>query len=141
FIFLTAKTERSDFRKGMEMGADDYITKPFEEVELLKAVETRLKKKEISGQPYAPGAGGLSEFIRDARAAGLADRLKSEYDIVPYGRKSVLFQEGNRPRYLFYIVSGKVKTVRQQEGKEYIVDLSTAGDFLGHTAIIEEKNY
>ena len=36
FIFLTAKTERLDFRKGMEMGADDYITKPFTELELLK---------------------------------------------------------------------------------------------------------
>jgi CheY-like chemotaxis protein len=35
FIFLTAKTERTDFRKGMEMGADDYITKPFEDTELL----------------------------------------------------------------------------------------------------------
>src|SRR6476659_9358788 len=37
FIFLTAKTERSDFRKGMEMGADDYITKPFDDSELLGA--------------------------------------------------------------------------------------------------------
>src|SRR5271169_2713970 len=47
FIFLTAKTERSDFRKGMEMGADDYITKPFEDIELLNAVESRLKKIEL----------------------------------------------------------------------------------------------
>src|SRR5215212_9165274 len=44
FIFLTAKAERSDFRKGMEMGAADYITKPFEDIELLNAVEVRLKK-------------------------------------------------------------------------------------------------
>ena len=44
FIFLTAKSERMDFRKGMEMGADDYITKPFEKIELLNAVEGRLKK-------------------------------------------------------------------------------------------------
>jgi DNA-binding response OmpR family regulator len=36
FIFLTAKTDRADMRKGMEMGADDYLTKPFQEVELLK---------------------------------------------------------------------------------------------------------
>jgi DNA-binding response OmpR family regulator len=42
FIFLTAKTERSDFRKGMEMGADDYLTKPFTDIELLNAVESRL---------------------------------------------------------------------------------------------------
>ena len=38
FIFLTAKIERSDFRKGMEMGAYDYITKPFEDIELLTAI-------------------------------------------------------------------------------------------------------
>ena len=33
FIFLTAKSERSDFRKGMEMGADDYISKPFDDID------------------------------------------------------------------------------------------------------------
>ncbi|HEX7413502.1 MAG TPA: response regulator, partial [Bacteroidia bacterium] len=33
FIFLTAKSERMDFRKGMEMGADDYISKPFDDIE------------------------------------------------------------------------------------------------------------
>jgi DNA-binding response OmpR family regulator len=44
FIFLTAKAEKSDFRKGMNMGADDYIVKPFDGSELLKAVEVRIKK-------------------------------------------------------------------------------------------------
>lgn len=47
FIFLTAKAEKSDMRKGMSMGADDYLTKPFEEMELLNAVEARLRKNEI----------------------------------------------------------------------------------------------
>ena len=50
FIFLTAKTERTDLRKGMEMGADDYITKPFEDIELLNAIEVRLKKAEVFDQ-------------------------------------------------------------------------------------------
>src|SRR5688572_3845414 len=62
FIFLTAKTERSDFRKGMEMGADDYITKPFEDIELLNAVEIRLKKADILEQKYAPSSQGLTQF-------------------------------------------------------------------------------
>ncbi|WP_449436365.1 response regulator transcription factor [Pedobacter steynii] len=47
FVFLTAKTERIDIRKGMEMGADDYLTKPFDDVELLNAIETRLKKRDL----------------------------------------------------------------------------------------------
>jgi len=44
FIFLTAKVSREDMREGMEMGADDYITKPFKTNELIKAIETRLER-------------------------------------------------------------------------------------------------
>ncbi len=58
FIFLTAKTERGDFRKGMELGADDYITKPFDDIELLKAIEIRLKKSGIIQAQYAQGRAG-----------------------------------------------------------------------------------
>jgi K+-sensing histidine kinase KdpD len=46
FIFLTALTERSDLRRGMEMGADDFVTKPFSQAELLRAIQTRLHKQE-----------------------------------------------------------------------------------------------
>ncbi|MGB3532279.1 MAG: response regulator [Microcoleaceae cyanobacterium] len=44
-IFLTAKVEHSDRRMGMELGADDYLTKPFLPQELLKAIEVRLKRQ------------------------------------------------------------------------------------------------
>ena len=42
FIFLTAKTDRAEVRLGMNLGADDYLTKPFEEKELLEAISSRL---------------------------------------------------------------------------------------------------
>jgi diguanylate cyclase (GGDEF)-like protein len=45
FIFLTAKAAKTDFRQGMELGADDYITKPFTRAELLGAIASRLKKQ------------------------------------------------------------------------------------------------
>lgn len=44
FIFLSAKTEHKDIRRGMDLGADDYLTKPFEEEDLLSAIESRLAK-------------------------------------------------------------------------------------------------
>jgi DNA-binding LytR/AlgR family response regulator len=47
FIFLTAKVERTDLRHGMELGADDYLFKPFRLDELLKSIESRLKKSEM----------------------------------------------------------------------------------------------
>ncbi len=45
FIFLTAKTQRDDIRKGMTIGADDYITKPFTYDELINAINTQFKKR------------------------------------------------------------------------------------------------
>ncbi|MCX6046754.1 MAG: response regulator, partial [Chloroflexi bacterium] len=47
FIFLTAKQEKDDVRHGMELGADDYITKPFGREELLRAIETRLNRRNL----------------------------------------------------------------------------------------------
>jgi DNA-binding response OmpR family regulator len=75
FIFLTAKTERSDLRKGMEMGADDYITKPFEDIELLNAVEIRLKKAEVMQQNYTASPRDITRFLKDVKEAGLIDQL------------------------------------------------------------------
>ncbi|MGP1373618.1 MAG: putative bifunctional diguanylate cyclase/phosphodiesterase [Almyronema sp.] len=51
-IFLTARSERSDMRRGMELGADDYLTKPFEPSELLRAVAARLEKQASIAQHY-----------------------------------------------------------------------------------------
>jgi CheY-like chemotaxis protein len=45
-VFLTAKVERQNVREGMELGADDYITKPFSEKELIRSISSRLKKRE-----------------------------------------------------------------------------------------------
>lgn len=45
FIFLTAMADIQSIRKGMELGADDYLTKPFENVDLLKAIEVKLERK------------------------------------------------------------------------------------------------
>ena len=142
FIFLTAKTERSDFRKGMEMGADDYITKPFEDIELLNAVEIRLKKASILEQQYATGAPGINQFIRDIKDAGLMKHLADHYDTESFSKKHTLYQEGKRPRYLYYLTKGKIKGFKTHEdGKEYITDLFSDGNFIGYAAIIEDKNY
>jgi len=142
FIFLTAKTERSDFRKGMEMGADDYITKPFDDIELLNAIEVRLKKSEILGADYAHTQQGVSQFIKDVKDSGILKQLADQYDVESYAKKQTLYQEGKRPRFLFYLSKGKVKAFKAHaDGKEYITDLFSSGDFIGYSALIEEKNY
>ncbi|MEO8174311.1 MAG: response regulator [Sediminibacterium sp.] len=142
FIFLTAKIERSDFRKGMEMGADDYITKPFDEIELLTAIETRLKKAEVFGKNYSLSQEGISEFLKDIKGAGLINQLSEQYDIESYLKKQTLYQEGKRPKFLYFLIKGKIKGYRtNDDGKEYITDIFVDGDFLGYSALIENGLY
>ncbi len=142
FIFLTAKTERSDFRKGMEMGADDYITKPFEDSELLSAVEVRLKRADALDRTYPSTHTGLGQFIQNMNGLNNIDQYKEAYDLNSYEKKIALFQEGKRPRFLYYLVKGKVKCYRNHEdGKEYITNLYSDGDFMGYTALIEDSCY
>lgn len=142
FIFLTARTERSDWRKGMEMGADDYVTKPFDNIDLLKAVETRLKKLEILQAPYDAGEKGASELIRELKNSGFFPLDPETYDTTTLQRKMVLYSEGKRPRFLYYVKSGKVKTFKlHPDGKEYVTNLYGKGDYIGHMALLENVNY
>jgi DNA-binding NarL/FixJ family response regulator len=50
FIFLTAKGEKDDLRGGMNLGADDYLTKPVANADLIRAIETRLRRSEQQGK-------------------------------------------------------------------------------------------
>src|SRR6516162_6859295 len=105
FIFLTAKTERTDFRKGMEMGADDYVTKPFDDLELLNAIEIRLKKYDILQAKYPVNEKGAGEMINDLRSSGLINMQLDNYETMDLSRKNLLYSEGKRPKGLYYLKS------------------------------------
>lgn len=135
FIFLTAKTEKADFRKGMNMGADDYITKPFEEMELLGAIERRLEKYE--GLSKAVDVEELIE--RASKHHNLAD-LEKERKTRVFKKKDIIYREGDFGSYVYKIINGKVKTYRiNEDGKEFIHDLLKEGDFLGERALIQDN--
>ena len=142
FIFLTAKAERSDYRKGMELGADDYITKPFDETQLLNAIEVRLRKSEKLKQGFAQDLQGVSDFFDSAGKHANVRVTEKAREVQKYRKKSVLFQESHRPLFLYFLVSGKVKTYRSNEdGKELITQIHIPGDFIGYTPILEETSY
>jgi len=142
FIFLTAKTERGDFRKGMELGADDYITKPFDDIELLNAIEIRLKKNEIIKAKYSDGEKGASELIHELKGSGLLEMDFDSYETERLTKKLHLYMEGRRPKYLYYLRSGKIKGYRvHDDGKDYITNLYGAGDFIGYLPLFENKAY
>ncbi len=142
FIFLTAKTERGDFRKGMEMGADDYITKPFDDIELLNAIEIRLKKQDILVAKYTDGEQGANELIKDLNTSGMLDMRLDNYETEELPKKQSLYLEGKRPKFLYYLKRGKIKAYRvHEDGKEYITNLYAAGDFIGYLPLLENISY
>jgi CRP-like cAMP-binding protein/ActR/RegA family two-component response regulator len=148
FIFLTAKTERTDFRKGMELGADDYLTKPFDESELLSAIEGRLNRFQHVGPQYQESEDDRSvtndsaEFLDEARQSGSLESLLTGRKVHSVRKKQYIYTEGDDPTRLYFLKSGKIKTVRSNaDGKELITGFYNPGEFFGYLALLENVDY
>lgn len=149
FIFMSARTDRAEMRRGMELGADDYITKPFEKTELLQAIECRLQRVEWLKQdfnhherPLNGNGHSLNDVARVNNERDILSLLSENRDVIKYKRKQIIYVEGNRPARLYYIKKGKIKTYKtNEEGKELIVGIYGEGDFLGYVALLEGTVY
>jgi CRP/FNR family transcriptional regulator, polysaccharide utilization system transcription regulator len=142
FIFLTAKSEQEDFRKGMGLGADDYLTKPFDDTELLNTVEMRLKKAKSRRAPLETGKKGFDNFINEARGFEELKKLAESYQSRPYQKKEIIFEAESYPKGVFYLESGKVKIfLTNADGKEFISELIHPGQFFGYSALLEGNPY
>ncbi len=141
FIFLTAKTEKTDIRKGMNLGADDYLTKPFDDTELLNAIETRLRRTKMFRQ-YDASPEGLDAFIKDAGHLLNLKDLGKDKKIKTFRKKMEIFAEGDSPAYVFLVKSGNVKVYKSHpDGKELITNLYKANDYFGFESILENSLY
>jgi CRP-like cAMP-binding protein len=139
FIFLTAKTNHEDVRKGMNLGADDFITKPFDESELLSSVATRLKK----ANKFNGNTTGSSNVHYETKKIwdfkNIKDIIKLFYEKPEhlYHKGESLFCEGNKSNHIFLVKSGEVKTFKTTEyGKELITGLYGEERFLGYSSIL-----
>lgn len=142
FVFLTAKSEKEDFRRGMNLGADDYITKPFYKDELLQVIETRLKKSEKLQNAFDGTMQGLTRFIDEVKGYEALKELSEDRKVKSFKAKTPIFFEGDFPRYLYFVKSGKLKLTKTNEyGKELIINILSEGQFLGYTALITGENY
>ncbi|ASO06500.1 response regulator [Arenibacter algicola] len=136
FIFLSAKTERKDVRKGMELGADDYLTKPFKETELIGAIESRLARMAILNDTEANAknikkrSGIKMETIHELK--NYIDDNGSDYS---FEIEENIYREGTYSNTVYLILKGTVKThILDQKGKELITGIYKADDFFGFTS-------
>lgn len=142
FIFLTAKTEKEDFRKGMGLGADDYITKPYDDVQLLDTVEIRLKKSARIKSSFERTGQGLQRFIDEAKAQKEFDKLSENREIRKYRKKDMIYEAGQYPKWLYFVVSGSVKAYQINDfGKEFTTNIFSKGDFFGYLTLLKGDKY
>ncbi|NND05398.1 MAG: response regulator [Saprospiraceae bacterium] len=141
FIFLTAKSKKSDVRKGMNLGADDYLTKPFTEDELLNAVESRLRKSSFLLSQFSPDISGVNKFFKSASQFLKVKYIEQIYHADPYKKGDFVFMEGDAAHRLFYIEAGTVKTYKStRTGKELVTGIYRSGDFLGQSSVFSNKS-
>jgi CRP-like cAMP-binding protein/ActR/RegA family two-component response regulator len=138
FIFLSAKAERSDVRKGMELGADDYLTKPFEESELLNAIEGRLKRSDLFRKGFDQSLSGLNDFLESARGVAALTDIATNRKLRQVGKKEMIFHEDDELRSIYFINTGKVRGFKMNnDGKELVTGLYGPGEFLGYMSVLE----
>lgn len=139
FIFLSAKTERQDVRKGMDMGADDYITKPFNEDELISAIESRIAKAAILKEERGKDK-NTEEEIRTL------NDLKNFFDdngtTFNYQQNDIIYKEGHNSNNIYLIAKGLVKCHKlDEQGKELTTALHKEDDLFGYTSFTQNIPY
>ncbi|WEA03081.1 response regulator [Mucilaginibacter sp. SJ] len=142
FIFLTAKAERIDQRKGMEMGADDYLTKPFDDIELLNAIESRLRKKTAQQSFYSQSLENLHSIV--SKNSGLTElkHIISERKVRLFKKDQVIYYDGDKGNGLYLILKGRVKTVKlANDGRELMTAIHSAEEYLGVNAMLSNEAY
>ena len=131
FIFLSAKTERKDVRKGMELGADDYLTKPFEEEELFAAIESRIARAHIledireqnEKKDLVTGPRNLHEL------KNFIDDEGTEYD---FSAGEAIYEENDHSNLVYLILRGVVKTHKlDEQGKDLITGIYREDEIFG----------
>lgn len=142
FIFLTAKAERTDLRKGMEMGADDYLTKPFDDMDLLNAIEGRLKKKEIQEKFYSKTLDKLNALISKNNGLEELRKIIQERKVRQFKKKQVVYYEGDKGNGLYVVLEGRVKTMKlSEDGRELMTGIYSADNYLGVYTLLSDEPY
>lgn len=131
FIFITALGDRNDFRKGMRLGADDYIIKPFDGHELLQTIRMRLKKKLDIEDAVSARKIDLKELMDIHKPVDVNNFIGSG-PLRLYKKNEVVFTEGQQATEVFFINNGKIKTYKSsRDGKELVTGLHASGTFIG----------
>ncbi|MFO7879731.1 MAG: response regulator [Bacteroidota bacterium] len=148
FIFLTAKTDNEAYRQGMNLGADDFLHKPFDDIELLNAIEVRLNKHQTRADSTNQTG---KEQIADAKPsankqnsslADVMEDLLSEAFSIQLDAGDNLYYQDDKPSFVYFVEWGSIKTYKMnRDGKAYITEVYYEHELMGYKPVIENRSY
>lgn len=128
FVFLSARTEREDLRRGMNLGAADYVTKPFFQDELLRVVQLRIAQ---AAAPSIHGGQVLAKAHTEDVKPLLAE-LRQRGRTRQYTDRATVCYEGDEALNVYYVQGGRLRSHRETSfGKTLTLDLYGAGTWVG----------
>jgi CRP-like cAMP-binding protein len=143
FIFLSAKTEHQDIRKGMNLGADDYITKPFSEEDLTSAIESRLARVAILNDERRGYQNILEKDKDEIRTINdLKNYLYDNGVLAKFNKDEIIYREGHNSNFIYLITRGVVKSYKfDEQGKQLTMALYKEDDIFGFSSFIQNIPY
>ena len=134
FLFLTAKVETKEIRYGMDLGADDYILKPFNNSQIIKSIKLRLEKRKkiLTAQLTTPLINVVKKFSK------LSIPTDEGMDLVPI--ENIVLCRAERAYCTFQLKDGK-KILVSKPMKEFEDILITNGFFKVHKSTIVNLNF
>jgi CheY-like chemotaxis protein len=137
FIFLSAKSAYTDVRKAMEMGVDDYITKPYSPEQLIKAIQTRINKVNQQHSDLLAIAPQGIHHLKAGQGLPQLQQLVAQSRLRSIKKKQALFFEGDFPQGVYLLSEGYVKTMKlTKDGRQLITGIYKPGDYIGLDALL-----
>ncbi|WP_214225541.1 cyclic nucleotide-binding domain-containing protein [Pedobacter sp. B4-66] len=134
FIFISLNSKLTSLRKGMEMGADDFITRPFQNNQLVRAVDARINK--LKTRNPNPKTFDSNKFEN-------LEGLQKLYEVVFQSnnkrlkKKQTLYFDGDHSQGIYFLDEGCIKTIKlNNDGRELITGLYKSKSFIGLDSLL-----
>lgn len=140
FIMIAESNTREDRRRAMEMGADDFISKPASGPEILRAIETQIFRYSQLKKKFSEKS--EEEKDRLYHNEPWVRLLIQDRKIQHYRGGDQIYRNGNYPGYVYYLLEGQVKLYYLTEkGKELTTDVVSSGELFGYEPVIANREY
>ena len=142
FVLQGTKSSITEFREGMNLGADDFLVKPFESTDLLKVIEVRLNRRDLFKGLIEPEGDVIEQYFKQERNLRELERLTDHRIYRIMRRKEIIYMDGQSPSDIYFIKRGMVKTYKiNKDGKELITGFHRPGSVIGHLSILQNSPY